>query len=272
MGLREPDASDTQRVREVARSAMTASYALSPQQIETIVEDGFNDERLARLFDDSDTVSFVAENGVDEESNATVGLAIGGLDGDAGEIRWLLVDPEHRDNGIGTALFETTVERLRDRDVEWVQANTLEANAEGAQFFERFDYVRTEERRIEIGDESLVEYVYTEPSIAGEKTDAAKTDAGEVEFPDTEVQDGVVTATTDDGQQVYVDTENGQSGTDDSFFPTYIDEAFTEQFGFYCANCGSLDVSVDSMDRLECGECGNSHSSRTSEAHDASYL
>ena len=272
MALREPSSGDTQRVREVARSAITASYALSPQQIETVIEEEFNDEHLGRLFDSSDAVSLVAENEVNEESNAILGLAIGGIDGDVGEVRWLLVDPEHRGNGIGTGLFETTVETLRDRDVERVGANTLEANAEGSQFFERFDYVRTEERRIEIGDESLVEFVYTEPSVAGEKTDSAKTDAGEAEFPDAEVRNGVVTATIDDGQQVYIDREDGQSGTENSFFPTYMDEGFTEQRGFYCANCGSLDVSVDSMDRLECGECGNSHSSRTSEAHDASYL
>ena len=274
MELREPNSGDTERLRAVAQSAMTASYALSPQQIEAIVEDQFSDENLTRISDHSETVSFVAENGADEDSKTVVGLVTGSVEGDVGEVRWLLVDPEHRGNGIGTQLFETMVETLRDRGVEHVRANTLEANSEGAQFFERFEYVRTDERPVEIGDDSLVEYVYTEPSAAGgkSKTDSAKTDDDEVEFPDTEVHGGVLTATTEDGQQVYIDRDDGESGTEDSFFPTYVDEEHTEQFGYYCANCGSLDVSVDSMDRLKCGECGNSHASRSSESYDESYL
>lgn len=273
MELREPDSGDAERIREVARSAMTASYALSPQQIDAIVEAEFGDEQLAQAGADSDTVGFVAEDG-NEESTTVVALALGGLDGNTGAVRWLLVDPEHRGNGIGTELFETTVETLRDRGVEQVQANTLKANADGSRFFERFEYVRTDERPVEFEEESLVEYVYTEPSAAsGEsKTDSAKTDAGEVDFPDAEVQDGVLTATADDGQQVYVDRDHEESGTEDSFFPAYEDAEFTERFGFYCANCGSVDISVDTVDRMRCGECGNSHASRSSESYDDSYL
>ena len=37
-----------------------------------------------------------------------------------------------------------------------------------------------------MGERSLVEYVYTEPSAAGARTDSAKTDAGDVEFPNAE--------------------------------------------------------------------------------------
>jgi ribosomal protein S27AE len=63
-----------------------------------------------------------------------------------------------------------------------------------------------------------------------------------------------------------------ESGEDGPFFVTYTDESLTEQHGYYCSNCGSTDVSMDSTDRLECGECGNEHATRSSEAYDGSYL
>lgn len=272
MEIRKPDADDAERMGEVARSALTASYRLSPGQIDAVLADQFGDERLDGIVGGSDAVAFVAENG--EETDAVVGVAIAAIEGDVGDVRWLFVDPEHRGEGIGTELFETTVEAVRDRGVERVQASTLEANTEGAQFFERFEFVRTDDRRVEIGDESLVEFVYTEPSVADEEdeTDSARTDDDEVEFPDAEVRDGVVVATTDDGREVFVDRDDEESGTEASFYPAYVDEEFGEQFGFYCSNCGSLDVQADSMDRLECGECGNSHASRSSESYDESYL
>lgn len=270
MQVREANPDDTERIREVARSAMTASYALSPRQIDAIVEDQFGEERLPRDIDADDAVVLIAEDDVDGEQRTVVGLAQGGLDG--GAIRWLFVDPEHRGKGIGTALFERTVERLRDGGADQVRALALEANGDGAQFFERFEFERTDEERVEIGDESLVQYVYTEASTAEGTTDAAETERGEADFPDAEVRDGVVTTTTGDGRQLYIDRDDDESGTENVFFPTYTDEAFTEQFGYYCSNCGSIDVSLDDMDRMECGNCGNSHASRSSESYDDSYL
>lgn len=267
MDLREPNSGDTDRLRELVESAMTASYALSPQQIESIVEEEFGDERS---WDGSDMVALVAEGG--EETETVIGVVEAELDGETGEVRWLFVDPEYRGGGVGTRLFEAAVETLRDRGAERVQASTFEANSEGARFFERFDYERTDERQVELGDESLIEYVYTEPSAAGERADSAKTDEGELEFPDTEVRDGALTATTADGERVYIDRDDEESGTEDAFFVTYTDEAHTERFGYYCSNCGSLDVSVDDMDRMRCGECGNAHATRSSEEYDDSYL
>ena len=277
MNLREANPDDTERIREVAESSMTTSYALSPQQIDGVVEDQFGEERLSDGMDDGDAVLLVAEDDMDGESTTVVGVVSGRVDGETGEIRWLFVDPEHRGKGIGTELFETAVDRLRDGGADRVRALTLEANTEGAQFFEQFEFERTDERRVELGDESLVEYVYADPSSAEGTADSAETNADEAdsthdEFPGAEVRDGAVVATTGDGREVYVDRDDEESGTEAPFFPAYNDEEFAEQFGYYCSNCGSLDVSLDDMDRMECGECGNSHASRSSESYDDSYL
>ena len=270
MEIRKPDLDDADRIREVARSSMTTSYRLSPGQIDTVIEAEFNDDHLGEVFEGSKAIGFVAEDG--EDIDTVAGVAIAEIDGDRAEVRWLFVDPEHRGTGIGTELFETTVEALRDRDVDVVQAVTLEANTEGQRFFERFDFIRTDDRSIEIADESFVEYVYTEPSAASEaeETDSGKTETGEIEFPDTEMRDGVLTATTEDGQRVYINREDDESGTEAPFYLTYEDEEFSERFGYYCANCGSMDIQMDSMERLQCDECGNSHASRSE--YDSSYL
>ena len=277
MNLREPQSGDVDRIREVVESAMTASYALSPQQIDSLVEDQFGEERLADEVDSDDVLVLIAENDVEGEERTVVGVVVATVEGDAGEVRWLFVDPEHRGKGAGSELFEAAVDRLRGEDVDHVRAATLEANREGSRFFERFDYERTDERQVEIGDESLVEYVYVEASAAEGTVDSAETNADEAdsthaEFPGAETRDGVVVTTNDDGEEIFVDRDDEESGTEAPFFPAYLDEGFEEQFGYYCSNCGSLDVSLDDMDRMECGECGNAHASRSSESYDDSYL
>lgn len=264
MNLREPATSDMDRMRELVRSAMTASYRLSPQQIDEIVDSQFSDSRL-----DGTSVVLVAES---EDVNTAVGVAVGEFDNDVATVRWLFVDPEHRGEGVGTELFEATVDAVRDRGAERVLAAVLDANTEGGQFFERFDYDRTDERQIELGEESLVEYVYAEPAADDERAASAKTDAGTVDYPDAELDDGELAATTDDGERVYIDRDDEESGTEAPFLAAYFDTEHTDQFGYYCANCGSLNVAIDNMDRLRCNNCGNSHASRSTESYDDSYL
>jgi ribosomal protein S18 acetylase RimI-like enzyme/ribosomal protein S27AE len=286
MELREADTTDTERLRELARTAMTASYALSPQQLDAIVEEQFDEDRLARTFDGSETVVLVAESseyggggGSDDDDGDTVaGLVEGEVVDGRGEVRWLFVDPEHRGRGIGTELFEGAIEALGERGANQVVASTLEANAEGEQFFERFGFGRVEQRHIEVGNESLVEHVYAEGADDGsaseeEQATAADAEAIAVEdLPDVESHGGVTTATAADGRRLYVDRGEGESGTERPFLVTYADEDHTERFGYYCANCGSLDPTEDDMGRIECGACGNTHAERSGEAYDDSYL
>lgn len=275
MELREPETADTERIHELIKSTLTASYALSPQQIEALLEDDFSEERLAEAFEEPDSVTLVAESTVNGAETTIGGIveANHGEDEDTGEVRWLFVDPEHRGKGIGTRLFETAVETLREQGAERITASTFEANREGDQFFERFGFEHTDDRQVEVAGESLVEYVYAEPSVetepAGESDARGKSDA---DFPNTETENGVTTATTDEGQQVYIDQSEDDSGTERPFFVAYTDEEHTDQFGYYCANCGSLDTAMDNMGRIECSNCSNIHAERSDEAYDDSYL
>jgi len=269
--IRDLKPEDGDRVREVVDSTMTTSYRLSPQQIDAVVADQFGQGRLPDVVEDEETTVLVAESDEVTEEVVVAGVAEASRDGDAGEIRWLAVDPEHRGLGLGTELFERAADALREQGVEEVRVTVLEANTEGHQFAERFDFEHAGERDVEMGEESFVEYVYSEAASA--ETDRSKADEGDGEtLPDTETTDGQTTTSADDGQTLYVDTDDELSGTAGRFFPAYEDEAHEEQFGYYCGNCGSMDVSVDQMDRYECSNCGNSHASRSEESYDDGHL
>ncbi|GAA0679730.1 GNAT family N-acetyltransferase [Natronoarchaeum mannanilyticum] len=264
---------------------MTADYAISPQQIDAVVDDQFGRDRLEGSSGDADATYVVAETDDEVEESTVAGVVVGRVADAIGEIRWLFVDPEHRGKGIGTSLFEAARDELREDGAEELRMYPLEEATQGPQFAERLGFEQIGDREIEIGGESFVEYAYAEASgdeaesasgdaepSASESGDAAGDSTESTTFPNTEERDGHRTTTTDDGEQLYVDTDDEQSGTAAAFFPVYEDEAFEERYGFYCGNCGSLDVSVDQMDRYECSECGNSHASRSDQSYDDSHL
>jgi len=273
--LRDVHSDDEGRIRELVESTMTAGYALSPQQIDAVVEDQFGQDRLAGDSGDSEATYVVAETDDEVEETTVAGVVVGRATDDAGEIRWLFVDPEHRGKGIGTTLFETAREELRDDGADEIRIYPLEESTQGPQFAERLGFEQIDDREVEIGGESFVEYTYAESSSGEDRTassDAAGDPTESTEFPNTEERDGHRTVMTEDGERLYVDADDAHSGTSAAFFAVYEDEEFEDRYGFYCGNCGSLDVSVDQMDRYECGECGNSHASRSDQSYDDSHI
>lgn len=270
MSVRPAESDDADRIAKVVESAMTASYSLSPQEIETIAGEKFGAERVQEKIDADDVELLVAES---DEDGVVVGVVEGEREDDHGVVRWLFVDPERRGQGHGTDLFERTAEGLRDRGAETVRAVTLSANREGNEFFERFGFEKVGERDVDVGEESVFEHVYADEEAvdAAESADdgegSSEADDGEeVDLP----EDGHLT--TDDGQEVFVDRDERRSGTDGPLFPVYTDESSDEQYGYYCGNCGSIDTAMDEMERLECLECGNVDKPDGSEQYDDGYL
>ncbi|RZH68407.1 GNAT family N-acetyltransferase [Natrinema altunense] len=280
MEIREPDADEAERIRALVDSSMTTSFRLSPEQIDGITDDQFADDAIAAKIDDEDTLLYVVETGDGIEGTAIAGFVEGRLADEWGEVNWLFVDPEHRGRGIGTALYETASDALRERGAAHVCVTVLEANTEGHQFVDRFGLEHDGDRRIEVAEESLVKYVYADGDVDSDvdlptesrtsESDREADAAGEA-FPDTETTDGQLTV-TDGSETVYVARDEAESGTAASFFVTYEDADHADQYGFYCSNCGSLDVSMGDMERLECAECGNAHAERSEQSYDDSYL
>lgn len=266
--VRAADPDEAGRLREIARSSFTTSYALSPDDIETIVEEEFAEDALRERMESPDARLFVAE--VDGEAEDVVaGFVEVSTDGEEGTVRWLHVDPERRGLGVGTALFERAVSELEEETGD-VLATTLAANTSAGTFFERMEFERLEERTVEIGGRDTVEYVY-ERGGAEEPASSADQASGSDSPESTSEEDVAVPdeVSADGGQTVYPGEDLIQ-GSEGWFAATFTDEGHTEEYGYYCLNCDSTDVSMNSMERLRCENCGNT--SKAGEDYDASYL
>jgi len=269
--VRTPESDDVERLREVARSSLTASYAMSPDEIEGIVEEEFGEERLREQVDTAEVGPFVAE--VDDVIAGFVDIA---SDGDLSTIRWLHVDPERRGHGAGTALFERAVSEIEDRGDE-PRAITLSANTSSGAFFERMEFERIEERQTELAGVDVVEYVYAEagteePADSGSATSEEPDGDAEstLDIEDVDLPEEIPAAENADGDGTVYPGEELIEGAEGPFVATYSDEGLTEEYGYYCLNCGSTDISMDSMDRIRCENCGNTF--QPGETYDASYL
>lgn len=274
--VRAAESADGDRIRELVESAMTASYALSPGEIETLLETEYGEEAWADKTDDDDTAVFVAE------IDGTIVGVIEGVAGDEGTVRRLHVDPERRGEGAGTALVERIVAELDDRGVDPIRAVVVTADTESGDFLTKFGFARTGEREVDVGGVDLVEEVYTQGAEGDDDESETPAEGGRGGEPASDLSEGASgesssagdpdelpdTVTGDDGE-LYVG-DDLLSGTEGPFAPTFEDEDRTEAYGYYCGNCGSLDVSADSMDRLQCDDCGNTH--KADSEYDGSYL
>jgi GNAT superfamily N-acetyltransferase/ribosomal protein S27AE len=240
MNVRDPTTDETAEIRAVAESSFQTSYALSPLEIETIVENVFAEDVLTERIDDGDGRVLVAES-EDEEGNPTLAGFVE-LES-AATLRWLHVDPAFRGRGIGTALFEGAREAATDRD-DKLSARILEEANQGTGFLEQYGLQQSDTARLEFGEESFVEYVYT-----------ASGEGNEPNEPDVEVPS---TVTVDDAE-LTLEHDEPVPGTEAPFFTLYEDDLAHQQYGFFCSSCGSTDVSADGLDRLECDDCGNTH-------------
>ena len=282
--VRTAEPADGDRVRELVESAMTTSYALSPGEIRTLLETEYGEDAWEDKVDDDGTVLLVAEL-----DGRVAGVVDGTANGE-GVVRRLYVDPEQRGLGVGTALVERVISEMHDRNVDPLRALIVTADTESGDFLAKFGFERTDEREVDVGGIDLVETVYTEgadPDASEEESsadDVAETsesgtpasdlsDEGDPEAdeerPSKGDPDDLPDTVTQNGEERYLG-DDLLSGTEGPFAPTYEDEAHEEAYGYYCGNCGSTDVSVDSMDRLRCSECGNTH--QADEGYDGSYL
>jgi len=60
-----------------------------------------------------------------------------------------------------------------------------------------------------------------------------------------------------DGKTLFVDTGDGERGTDGPFYVAYSDTEGTSRWGYVCGNCDSARTAMDSMGRIECTDCRN---------------
>lgn len=240
MEIREATAEDGDAIRTIARDSMEASYSLSPRTIEGALTQWYDDGAISRKLDEDDTLLLVADAEGELRGFSESDLVDEGGNGD---VLWLHIDPAYRGAGIGTELFERTREALFEMGASQLRAKVIEDNAEGNDFYTDFGFERVGTDEVEIDGESYIENIYLQA------------DTADIE-PTTEPSGPV---TTPDGREMYVNEEQVERGSKGPFFTAYTDPEFGEEnkYGYFCANCETLDNAMDAMGRVECNECGN---------------
>lgn len=251
MELRQATEGDSDRIKEIAEDSFRASYALSPLDIESVVDIEFEHDSLRSRLDDDDHVLFVAEG-----EEGIVGFSEGHVrDDDIGEIRWLHVDPTSRGYGVGTELFERVLADLRERVAEDVQAVVLAGNQEGGEFFKQFEFESVDQSEREFKERELQVELYREAGAAEEEDE-------EYTVP----EDKEISV---DGETRYLDPHEAISGDEGQLLFVFEDDDRADHLGFYCTNCGTFTDAVDGQGKVVCENCGNEH---RPEEWDGSYL
>lgn len=259
MKVREATHDDADGIRRVADASLEATYAgqLGEDIVAAAAEEWYGADRLADRLDADDVVYLVVVDGDEvvafSESELDVRQPTGetsleSTDGVAA-IQWLHVHPDHRDRGLGGRLLERTETELLEGGANRVEGRVLAANTAGNEFYQASGYARTGQRTLDIAGETYTEHLYV--NLPADEA-AELTEEHEV-----------------DGGTVYVAYDERERGSEAPFYAAYSTTAREERYGFYCANCGSLDTSMDSMGRVECGECGNK---RKATRWDSAYL
>jgi len=247
MDIRAATPADSDRIARIAESSFNSSFALSPEEIETLVEEEFGEANLNERLSGSEGWFLAAEADVDGET-----ILAGFLDGTAsGRIRWLHVDPEARGLGIATALIERLREEHGDRPLAW---EVLDDAVEGGGFCEQFGLTEQGRDRLEIGGHEFGVTLYAE----GDRPEAPNEPAG-----------AVPESVRVDGEDRPLDREEPIPGREAPFFRTFVSTQREEPYGYFCSQCGSTDVTADGLDRLACRDCGNVH---LADEWDGAYL
>ncbi|MFB6069707.1 MAG: GNAT family N-acetyltransferase [Halanaeroarchaeum sp.] len=248
MAVREATAGDAADIRDVARKSLLASYtgALDGETIEEAIEEWYGGDRIEHLLTMETELFLVGL--VDDEIAGFAEMTVSDAT-DVGAIQWLHVDPDYRDEGVGSELLAAAEELLLERGVDRIEGAVLAANQTGADFYEDHGYVRGADQETTIAGETFTERRY-------------------LRFPEGEPAALTEARQTDEGT-VYVALDEHEIGSRGDFYVAYTDVERNNRYGYYCNNCDSVNTSMDAMGKIECNDCNNK---RKPSRWDAAYL
>jgi len=249
MEIREATPDDVDSIRHVAHESLEASYepALDPALVEDAFGRWYSHDRVTDRLADADVLYFVVVQDGEvvafSESERSERDAVG-------ELHWLHVHPDHRGHGYAGRLLEHTERVLFGGGATRIEGYVLAENDAGNEFYRHTGYHQTGERTIVLDELTLTERTYLK----------LPDDRGPAEL--TEARD------RPDGTTVYVAFDERERGSEAPFYVVYSDPDRESRYGFYCANCEAIDVSMDTMERITCNQCGNT---RKPTVWDATY-
>lgn len=132
MNVRTATVADVEAIQTVAERSWTEDYPHITSR-ETAVEgahEWYATERVTDEIERPDAIVFVAT-----KDGEIVGFSHGAWTATDGDVLRVYVDPDHRGEGIGTSLLDSTVDALFERDVNEVRAMVLAENEPGNEFY-----------------------------------------------------------------------------------------------------------------------------------------
>lgn len=247
MEVRGLEPGDETALREIARRSLARSYeGIMPQRVtEEAVDRWYGDDAMAAYRSGVDMLFRVA---VGEEG--PIGFAQSHVleEINKGRILWIHVDPDHRGAGVGSTLLGDSMQQLHDRGIDAVTAVVLADHDAGIAFYEDHEFEPLAERTVTIGGEEYREVVMRQPGIS---------------------YDPLEMRLTPDGDEVYIDFDEVERGSDGAFVTVYRGPRRERRWGWFCTVCDSFAANMDTMGRIQCQDCGNT---RKPTRWDASYL
>ncbi|ERG96639.1 GNAT family N-acetyltransferase [Haloquadratum walsbyi] len=250
MDIRNAAIEDIEAIRSVARESLAASYGhvIDDETIDAAIEEWYSEDALEEtLVDDESTFVLAVDDG------GPIGFAqsdlITGREA-IGYIDWLHVGPDHRGVGIGSQLLSRLRQALMNAGADRLEGRVLTENETGLGFYEDQGFSVAGKRTVSINDEIFTERIYSL-------------------FVDSAEEPAANRQETEAGDTVYIAYDETVRGSEAPFFAAYLDEDHEERYGWFCGADESLDVAMDTMERIECTACGNQ---RRPVRWDAAYL
>lgn len=238
MDIRQATTDDVESIRQVARRSLEASYEfLDTDLLEDAIDQWYDEEAVVASMTGAHAVVLVGT--VDDEVVAFSQSVTYGDEESVGEIKWLHVGPNYRDEGVGRELLDRTCEMLRNQGAARIRGVVLAGNEAGSEFYEDNGFEHYLDRTVEIAGDEYEERVY---EMGGSEPLAPGADIERREL---------------DGETVYVFRDEGERGSEGMFHPVYRDQDRDDLYTWLCGVCGSTDNAMDTLGRLQCNECGN---------------
>jgi GNAT superfamily N-acetyltransferase len=139
LGLRPARAHDAPHLLAIQRAASVAAFAhIYPPELYP-----FPDAEVLRLWEEA-----LDDPSVDVYLAVVDGKPVGSVSVDDAWLRTLYVLPALWSRGVGSALLEHGLQRMRERGARFAKLWTLEENEAGRRFYERRGWALTDETRV----------------------------------------------------------------------------------------------------------------------------
>ena len=236
MEIREATPADSDRIREIAERSFQSSFALSPEEIVTLVGAEFSEGRWpsgCRTRTAGSSSSKPRSKGRQCWAGSSMGRR---SDEYAGS-----TSTRTRGQGLGTGLVEHLREEHGDHPIVW---EVLDDAVEGGEFCDQFGLGEHGRDWLDIGGH---EFAMTF-CAKGHRVD----EPNEPTVPAPE-------RVSVDGESRPLARDDLLPGREAPFLRIFASSEMGSPYGYFCSQCGSTAVSTNGLDRLECSDCGNVH-------------